>query len=98
MRLALWRSLFSLAVTASARFPHLVPPLVVQWAEDGFYDAGLRETLTRSTAEYREATADTIPAPAGEWVGLCGDAPHCEPGDGLHDETPWPSSRQRMEA
>ena len=50
-RLAFWRSLFALTVHASARFPRLVPMAVVEYADRRFYDACLRETLTRSATE-----------------------------------------------
>lgn len=107
LRLTFRRVAFTLAVHAHDAFPRLVPPLVVQWAEDKFYDAGMRQTLRRATADYREATADTIPAPTADWSCLAGDVAGHNAGvldehdmaRDLHDNwEPWPSSRQRVEA
>lgn len=56
LQLAFWRSLFALAVHASARFPRLVPMAVVEYVDRRFYAACLRETLTRpATESEREA-------------------------------------------
>ena len=89
-RLRGWRSLWEHAVN------HGWPLFAIEWVEARFLDAGWDEALNRAASEYAAATAETIPAPPeadpGRWVALCGDAPHCEPGDGLHDETPWPTS------
>lgn len=104
MSISFWRTLFSLAVHASARFPRLVPPVVVQWIDDGFYGACMREALTRTAADYRAATADTMPAPSAAWDSLCGEGPELDEDAGeehaamvdLHGEDPWPSSRVRQ--
>ena len=47
MTLTFWRSLFALTVHASARYPRLVPPTLVEWADRRFYAACLREALSR---------------------------------------------------
>jgi len=106
LRLTFRRVAFTLAVHAHDRFPRLVPPLVVQWVEDGFYDAGLRVTLRRATSEYRAATADTIPAPSAGWSCLAGDLPDHDAGviddadmaKDLHDNEGWLSGGPQRKA
>lgn len=106
MKLSFWRLAFSVAVHAHDAFPRLVPPLVVQWAEDKFYDAGMRQTLRRATTEYRAATA-TVPVQAESWSCLAGDLDGHDAGAvdesdllrDLHDNFElWPSSRAGVRA
>lgn len=94
MRLAFWRFAFTAAVSASD-----LTRRAVEWTERRFLDECMSAALSRASSEYRAATAETIPAPGGDWVGLCGDVPHCEPGDGLHDDAEcWPVSGQRRQS
>lgn len=98
MRLSFFRWLWTLALH------HGWPRPLMLAIERRFLDAGMRETLRRSAAEYRSATADTIPAPGESWACLAGDGPPCAPDSDadliadLHDAEDWRGNRPQRKA
>lgn len=67
--LTFWRSAFALAIHAAARFPRLVPTAVVEYVDRRFYNACLRESLSRAADEYNASVAERdIEAQRRSWA------------------------------
>lgn len=81
MRVRFWRWAWETSVNRGLPLP------IIEWVEEHYLAVMPRETIP-SAAKVHERRQEI----AGEWACLSGDGPPCSPGDGLHDETPWPSS------